>query len=196
MGANFGRAALARDEARFGRDDLRAGDGRLPRKTAGLNLPSVPTFTARIGKNWIMRCVIVPVSVMKELGGGTRISVLAAYAGEKHLTTVMPAGRGRGRLTVLADILRAGRLDVGDRIEVTLTRSLDPREPAVPADLQRALQFRPAAREAFEQGPASLRRAFVNFIEQARRAETRQAYIEVTLERLTERAQRQAKRKS
>ncbi len=196
MGANFGRAAIARDEARFGRDDLRAGDGRLPRKTAGLNLPAVPTFTARIGKNWIMRCVIVPVSVMKELGGGTRISVLAAYAGEKHLTTVMPAGRGRGRLTVLADILRAGRLDVGDRIEVTLTRSLDPREPAVPADLQRALQFRPAAREAFEQGPASLRRAFVNFIEQARRAETRQAYIEVTLERLTERAQRQAKRKS
>ena len=154
MGANFGRAAIARDEARFGRDDLRAGDGRLPRKTAGLNLPAVPTFTARIGKNWIMRCVIVPVSVMKELGGGTRISVLAAYAGEKHLTTVMPAGRGRGRLTVLADILRAGRLDVGDRIEVTLTRSLDPREPAVPADLQRALQFRPAAREAFEQGPA------------------------------------------
>ena len=196
MGANFGRAAIARDEARFGRDDLRAGDGRLPRKTAGLNLPAVPTFTARIGKNWIMRCVIVPVSVLKELGGGTRISVLAAYAGEKHLTTVMPAGRGRGRLTVLADILRAGRLDVGDRIEVTLTRSLDPREPAVPADLQRALQFRPAAREAFEQGPASLRRAFVNFIEQARRAETRQAYIEVTLERLTERAQRQAKRKS
>ena len=196
MGANFGRAAIARDEARFGRDDLRAGDGRLPRKTAGLNLPAVPTFTARIGKNWIMRCVIVPVSVMKELGGGTRISVLAAYAGEKHLTTVMPAGRGRGRLTVLADILRAGRLDVGDRIEVTLTRSLDPREPAGPADLQRALQFRPAAREAFEQGPASLRRAFVNFIEQARRAETRQAYIEVTLERLTERAQRQAKRKS
>ncbi len=196
MGANFGRAAIARDEARFGRDDLRAGDGRLPRKTAGLNLPAVPTFTARIGKNWIMRCVIVPVSVMKELGGGARISVLAAYAGERHLTTVMPAGRGRGRLTVLADTLRAARLDVGDRIEVTLTRSLDPREPIVPADLQRALQFRPAAREAFEQGPASLRRAFVNFIEQARRAETRQAYIEVTLERLTERAQRQAKRKS
>jgi hypothetical protein len=162
-------------------------------KIESLTLLAVPTFTARIGKNWIMRCVIVPVAVMKELDGGTRISVLAAYAGEKHLTTVMPAGRGRGRLTVLADIVRAAHLDVGDRIEVTLTRSLDPREPVVPADLQRALQFRPAAREAFEQGPASLRRAFVNFIEQARRAETRQAYLEVTIERLTERAQRQRK---
>jgi len=156
----------------------------------------MPTFTAPIGKNWIMRCVIVPAAVMKELGGGTRVPVLAAYAGEKHLTTVMPAGRGRGRLTVLADILRAARLDVGDRIEVTLTRFLDPREPVVPADLQRALQFRPAARESYEQGPASLRRAFVNYIEQARRPETRQAHIEITLERLTARAQRQAKRKS
>ena len=97
---------------------------------------------------------------------------------------------------MLADIVRAAHLDVGDRIEVTLTRSLDPREPVVPADLQRALQFRPVAREAFEQGPASLRRAFVNYIEQARRAETRQAYIEVMIERLTERAQRQSKRKS
>lgn len=155
----------------------------------------MPTFTARIDKNWIMRCVIVPVTVMRSLGGGPRISVLAEYAGEKHLTTVMPAGRGRGRLTVLADIVHAAQLDTGDRIEVTLTRSLDPREPVVPADVQRALQFRPAAREAFEQGPASLRRSIVTYIEQARRAETRAAYIEVAVERLTERAQRQAKRK-
>ena len=155
----------------------------------------MPTFTARIDKNWIMRCVIVPVTVMRALGGGPRISVLAEYAGEKHLTTVMPAGRGRGRLTVLADIVRAAQLDTGDRIEVTLTRSLDPREPVVPADLQRALQFRPAAREAFAHGPASLRRSVVTYIEQARRAETRAAYIEVAVERLTERAQRQAKRK-
>jgi hypothetical protein len=156
----------------------------------------MPTFTARIEKNWIMRCVIVPVAVMRALGGGPRISVLAEYAGEKHLTTVMPVGRGRGRLTVLADIVRAAQLDTGDRIEVTLTRSLDPREPVVPADLQRALQFRPAAREAFEQGPASLRRSVVTYIEQARRAETRATYVEVAVERLTERAQRKSKRES
>ncbi len=156
----------------------------------------MPTFTARIEKNWIMRCVIVPVAVMRALGGGTRIPVLAAYAGEKHLTTVMPAGGGRGRLTVLADFVRAAGLDVGDRIEVTLTRSTESRDPAVPADLQRALQFRPAARAAFEQGPASQRRWIVIYLDQARRAETRAARVELILERLTEIAQRQAKRKS
>ncbi len=156
----------------------------------------MPTFTARIEKNWIMRCVIVPVAVMRALGGGTRIPVLAAYAGEKHLTTVMPAGSGRGRLTVLADFVRAAGLDVGDRIEVTLTRSTESRDPAVPADLQRALQFRPAARAAFEQGPASQRRWIVIYLDQARRAETRAARVELILERLTEIAQRQAKRKS
>ena len=108
----------------------------------------------------------------------------------------MPAGSGRGRLTVLADFVRAAGLDVGDRIEVTLTRSTESRDPAVPADLQRALQFRPAARAAFEQGPASQRRWIVIYLDQARRAETRAARVELILERLTEIAQRQAKRKS
>lgn len=154
----------------------------------------MPAFTARIEKNWIMRCVIVPPAVIRELGGGPRISVLAEYAGDKHLTTVMPAGRGRGRLTVLTDIVRAAGLDFGDRIEVKLTRSLDPREPVVPPELQRALQFNPVARQVFEAGPASLRRAFVSYIEKGRRPETRQAYVEVTIERLKERAQKKAVR--
>ncbi len=153
----------------------------------------MPTFTARIEKNWIMRCVIVPPAVMKALGGGTRIPVLAAYVGEKHLTTVMPAGRGRGRLIVLTDFVRAAGLDFGDRIEVTLTRSTESREPVVPIELQRALQFRPAAREAFESGPASVRRSMVVFLEEARHADTRARRVERILEILSERTQQQAK---
>jgi len=38
------------------------------------------------------RCVIVPVTVMRELGGETKVSVLAEYLGEKFLTTVMAGG--------------------------------------------------------------------------------------------------------
>lgn len=155
----------------------------------------MPTFTATMEKNWIMRCVIVPVKVMRELGGGPRVSVLAEYCGEKLLTTVMPAGAGRGRLTVRADVVRAAKLDVGDRIEVKLTRSLDPRDPAPPPDLQRALQFRPAAREAFEKGPASQRRWVVHYIEQARRPETRAKYVERACEKLAEQTQRKALKK-
>ena len=151
------------------------------------DFPAMPTFTARIGKNWIMRCVIVPAGVMRSLGGGMRIPVIASYAGEKVLTTVMPAGQKRGRLVVLMDILRPAGLDAGDRLEVTLTRSTDPRDPVVPADLKRALQFRPAAREAFEQGPPSMRRWMIRHIEEARRAGTRQARVDLILERLVER---------
>lgn len=154
----------------------------------------MPSFTARIEKNWIMRCVIVPAKVMRELGGEKKISVVAAYAGDKHVTTVMPAGQGRGRLTVLTDIVRAAGLDFGDRIEVTLTHCHDPREPIVPPDLQRALQFRPVAREAFENGPASLRRSIVDYLERGRSPETRQKYIDVAVERLSERAAKQASR--
>ena len=153
----------------------------------------MPTFTATIGKNWIMRCVIVPTKIMRALGGGVRIPVVAEYCGEKVQTTVMPAGRGTGRLTVLADLVRAAKLEVGDRIDVTLNRSTDSRDPVVPPDLLRALQFRPAAREAFEQGPVSQRRWVVIFVEQARRPETRAKYIERVCEKLAEQAQRRAK---
>lgn len=150
------------------------------------------TFSARIEKNWIMRCVIVPAAVMRELGGEKRISVVAEYAGEKVETTVMPAGGGRGRLTVLMDILRLHGLDAGDRIEVSLKRATRSREPAVPADLQRALQFRPVAQKEFVQGPPFQRRWIVTFLDEAKRAETRLARLELVLERLAERA---AKRK-
>lgn len=148
----------------------------------------MPSFTARIEKNWIMRCVIVPVAVMRALGGGRRISVVAEYAGEKVVTTVMPAGRGRGRLTVLMDILRPQGLDVGAKLTVTLTRATHSREPAVPADLQRALQFRSIAQAEFFNGPPSQRRWIVAYLDEAKRVETRHARIELVLERLAERA--------
>lgn len=154
----------------------------------------MPTFTAKIEKNWIMRCVIAPATTVRALGGGQRIPVVARYAGETMTTTLMPAGGGRGRLTVLTDILRRADLDVGDRLEVELTRSSDPRDPAVPADLQRALQFRSAAQAAFVRGPASVRRWMVRYLEEARRPETRQKRLELLLERLTERAGQQAKK--
>lgn len=154
----------------------------------------MPTFTARIEKNWIMRCVIVPAAIVRALGGETRIPVVAEYAGEKVETTVMPAGRGRGRLTVLMDILRPRDLDAGDKLEVTLKRATHSREPAVPADLQRALSFRPVAQREFTEGPPSQRRWIVTFLDEAKRAETRHARIELVLERLAERAAKRKRR--
>jgi Bacteriocin-protection, YdeI or OmpD-Associated/Domain of unknown function (DUF1905) len=153
----------------------------------------MPTFTARIEKNWIMRCVIVPAEIMRALGGGVRLSVVAEYAGEKVVTTVMPAGRGRGRLTVLMDILRARKLDAGAKLEVTLRRSTESREPIVPADLQRALQFRPVARDEFNGGPPSQRRWIVTYLAEAKRTETRRARIELVLERLAERSAKRSR---
>jgi hypothetical protein len=153
----------------------------------------MPTFTARIEKNWIIRCVIVPVKIMRSLGTSPRVSVVAEYCGDKVVTTVMPAGQGRGRLTVLMDVLRPHGLDVGDKLAVKLTPSTDSREPTMPADLQRALAFRPVAREEFTSGPPSQRRWIVGYIEEARSPETRRNRVERVLERLAERS---AKRKA
>ena len=60
------------------------------------------------------------------------------------------------------------------------------RGAVVPADLKRALENERAAQEAFDALPPSHRRAYVEWIEEAKRQETRAQRIAGTVERLRE----------
>src|SRR5687768_3319003 len=111
-------------------------------------MPSPCTFTARIGKIGVLRCVIVPPKIVTALGGGRRIPVVARYAGEVTESTLVPAGGGKRRLVLQMDVLRPAKLDAGDTLEIALTRAAGTHKRPLPPDLQRALQFRPAAAAA------------------------------------------------
>lgn len=145
------------------------------------------TFTARIRKVWVMRCVDIPAGVYRALGGARSIPVIARYAGETTQTSVVPGGRGRGRLTLRMDVLRPAGLEAGDEVEVSLEPDPVSREPDVPADFQEALRFRPGAAAAFAQAPTGMRRQIMIYLEAAKREETRAGRIEKIIESLAER---------
>ena len=146
----------------------------------------MPTFRTRIGKVGVLRSVAVPPAVVAALGGAARIPVVARYAGETTLSTLVPAGGKKRRLVLQMAVLRPAKLDAGDPLEVELSPDRSPRQMALPEDLRRALQFRPAAAAAFERGSPSTRRIVLKLLEQAHTLETRQRRLEKLIERLAE----------
>jgi hypothetical protein len=146
----------------------------------------MPAFTATIVKIGVLRSVVVPVKIVAALVGGAHIPVVVRYAGETTLSTLNPAGGNRRRLVLQMDVLRPAKLDAGDRLEIELSPDRAPRHQALPADLRRALQFRPAAAAALERASPSTRRIAVELLEQSRTPETRSRRLEKIIERLAE----------
>lgn len=146
------------------------------------------TFTAPIVKIGILRSVIVPPKIAAALGGASRIPVIARYAGEITRSTLVPAGGAKRRLVLQMDVLRPAKLDAGDRLEVSLERSTESHKQELPPDLQRALQYRPAAAAELDRASPSTWRMIIERIEEARAPETRQRRIEMCVERLAEMA--------
>jgi hypothetical protein len=144
------------------------------------------TFSAPIVKIGVLRSVIVPAKIVRALGGGTHIAVIARYAGETTRSTLNPAGGGQRRLVLRMDVLRPAHLDAGDALEVSLEASSVSHQQPLPPDLQRALQFRPAAAAALERASPSTWRMIVELLEQARTPETRQRRLEKLVERLAQ----------
>jgi len=76
--------------------------------------------------------------------------------------------------------------DVGDTVHVTVERDTEERTVTVPVDLAAALRKDPTADAAFEKLSYTHRREFVQWIEEARRPETRERRIGKTVEMVKE----------
>ena len=153
------------------------------------------TFTARIGKIGILRCVIVPPHIVKALGSAKRIPVLARYGGETTLSTLAPAGGAKRRLVLQMSVLRPASLDAGDTIEVSLEATTESHKQWLPPDVVRALQFHPTATAELDRSAPSTWRIIIEQLEQARTPEIRQQRIERLVERLAEMAAERACKK-
>lgn len=154
------------------------------------------TFTTRIGKIGILRCVIVPPHIVKALGSATRIPVLARYGGETTHSTLAPAGGAKRRLVLQMSVLRPNRLDVGDTIEVSVESTSESHKQWLPPDVARALKARPTAAAELDRSAPSTWRIIIERLEQARTPETRQQRIERMVERLAEMAAAREKKKA
>jgi Bacteriocin-protection, YdeI or OmpD-Associated/Domain of unknown function (DUF1905) len=126
----------------------------------------------------------VPDDVVAALGGGKRPPVTVTINGFSYRSTVAPYN-GVNLLPVSAEVREGAGIAAGETVTVGLVLDSAKREVAVPKDLAVALRANPAASEFFASLSFSNQRGYVDWIEQAKKAETRTDRVAKTIESLT-----------
>jgi hypothetical protein len=125
----------------------------------------------------------VPPEVVESLGAGKKPPVRVTIGGQSYRTTV--ASR-RDRYLVGVSAENRARLGVaaGDEVDVDIELDTEPREVTVPRDLADALAADGKAARFFDGLSYSQKRSYVQPIEQAKKAETRERRIAKALDML------------
>jgi hypothetical protein len=89
-----------------------------------------------------------------------------------------------GYIVVNRSVKRATGVDAGDRVRVEMELDTEPRTVRVPADLREALAGDHSAKAAFSKLSYTHRREYVDWIQEAKRPETRARRIARTVERV------------
>ena len=148
-----------------------------------VSLVPARTFTAeleRVQKTATM--FRVPFDVA-EAFGRARPPVKVTIRGHTWRTT--PGVYGGVAYVGLNRAVRAAtRVDAGDRVRVRMELDTEPRTVDVPPDLLEALATDPAAETAFAELSFTHRREYVEWVEEAKRPETRSRRIAGTVERV------------
>lgn len=118
----------------------------------------------------------VPDEVVTALGRGRRPAVRVTVGAYSFHTTIGVMG-GRCLIPLSAQHREAAGVRAGDEVTVDLVADSQPEESTVPPDLATALLQNPEARRLFDSSSTSQRREWVRWIEDAKRAPTRQTRI-------------------
>jgi Bacteriocin-protection, YdeI or OmpD-Associated/Domain of unknown function (DUF1905) len=150
-------------------------------------------FSARIYKQWIMRCVDVPKNIAKALRGEVGENVLhipvhGRVEGRPLKTTLSPAGNGGYRLHLHSNIWRKLKVDDGDIVEVMLALDTEPRDPALPPDLAAGLADEPRALAIFQSLTPAFRRQIVRYLELAKQVKTREKRVGIIVDNMLKKA--------
>jgi len=115
--------------------------------------------------------VELPNSVVAALGKPP-LAVCGTIAGAPFRGTAAH-GEGVVRVPVDADLRKRAGVKCGDRIEVSLEIDPNPRLPDIPQELQALLDADPELADAWQALAPSCRRAWAQYVADAKRSETR-----------------------
>ena len=121
--------------------------------------------------------VSVPFDVEAAFGK-KRVKVQATFDGVPYRGSIVRMGGPDHMLIVRKDIRERINKSVGDEVEVTLMEDTQPRAVAVPGDMQEALWQHPTAASFFKQLAYTHRKEYVQWIENAKKPETRARRVE------------------
>ena len=127
--------------------------------------------------------VEIPFDVEKEFGS-KRPKVKAMIEGVPYRGTLVRMGSEHHILLILKGIRQQIGKTFGDEIKVIVEPDAEPRVIEIPKDLLKELKKDKEAKAIFDKLSYTHRREYVRWIEEARRAETRQTRITKTIEML------------
>jgi hypothetical protein len=131
----------------------------------------------------------VPEEIVEALGSGRKPAVTVTVNGHTYRSTVAQMGGG-AMLPLAAEHRTAAGVAAGDEIEVTVELDTAPRTVEVPADLAAAIAADPAAQAFYDTLSYSNKRGYVEWVESAKKAETRAKRLGEAVVRLRERRTR------
>ena len=118
----------------------------------------------------------VPAEVVSGLGKGKQPAVRVTFNGHTYRTTVAVRG-GQFLIPVSAQQRESAGVAAGDQVDVDIELDTEPREVALPPDFADALAAEADARRFFDTLSYSQKQWYVQPIEGAKTAETRQRRI-------------------
>jgi hypothetical protein len=129
--------------------------------------------------------VTVPFDV-ERVFGKKRVKVKALIEGEPYRGTLVRMGEPCHILPILKEIREKIGKNFGDEVVVMVEEDTEPRLVEVPADLKAGLEQQPEAQVFFDGLAYTRQKEYVRWIEEAKRASTRQERIHRAVELLKE----------
>jgi putative glutamine amidotransferase len=129
--------------------------------------------------------VTIPFDV-EHAFGKKRVKVLATIEDVAYRGSLVRMGGECHLLPVLKEIRQQTGKSIGDEIEVTVVEYTQPRQVAAPADLTQALAADSTAQAFFARLSYTHQKEYVQWIEEAKRPQTRQSRIVKMVDLLTQ----------
>lgn len=127
----------------------------------------------------------VPPQVVASLGPSKRPAVRVTIGDYTYRSTVATMG-GEFMLPVNAAVRKGAGVAAGDEVDVEIELDTEPREVTLASDFAAALDRDGEARRYFDGLSYSHKRQYVTWIEEAKKAETRERRIAQAVSRLHE----------
>lgn len=125
-----------------------------------------------------------PKEADAQLGTKARVPVVGTLNGFPFRSSAFPTGDGTHQIAVNKAMQAGARARPGDSVEVALRVDTAQRTVKIPSDLKEALAKSKTARAGFDKMAWSHRKAYVDWIEEAKQPETRSRRIAETVKRV------------
>lgn len=126
----------------------------------------------------------VPAEAATAFGSRSVTPIRGVINGFTFRSSIFPTGEGDFYLVLNREVRAGARVQVGDRIQVTLEKDLEPRTLDVPEDFQQALDENPEALAAFARLSYTHQKEYIQWIESAKREATRRRRVASAVEKL------------